>query len=86
MEGVVRTALLIIGWLAFFVVLIFVIGLKWATMVFPIGPTLFFLQGRTCWIGLAVAVPFVVLFNLIVMDYVMAVIWAEPLIPFFSTC
>ncbi len=85
MEGVVRTALLIIGWVAFFVVLIFVIGLKWATMVFPIGPTLLFLQGRTRWIGLAIAVPFVVLFNLIVMDYVMAVIWAEPLIPFFST-
>ena len=85
MEGVVKTALLIIGWVAFFVLLIFVIGLKWATMVFPIGPTLLFLQGRTRWIGLAVAVPFVVLFNLIVMDYVMAVIWAEPLIPFFST-
>lgn len=84
MEGVVKTALLIIGWVAFFILLIFVIGLKYATMVFPFGPTLLFLHGRTRLIGVAVAVPFVVLFNLVVMDYVMAVIWAEPLIPFFS--
>lgn len=84
MEGVVRTGFLIVGWVTLFVVLIFVIGLKWATMIFPIGPTLLFLNGRMRWIGLAIAVPFVVLFNLIVMDYVMAVIWAEPLIPFFS--
>ena len=85
MAGVRRTAMLIFGWVIIFVVLIFVIGLKWATMIFPLGPTLLFLEGRTRWIGAAVAVSFVVLFNLIFMDYVMAVIWPEPLIPFFST-
>ena len=67
-----------------FVALIFLIGLKYATMLFPLGPTLFFLEGRTKWIGVGVALVFVALFNLIVMDRVMAVIWPEPLIPFFS--
>ena len=84
MAGVGRTAALIFGWVIVFIALIFLIGLKYATMVFPLGPTLLFLHGRTRWIGLVIAVSFVVLFNLIVMDYVMAVIWAEPLIAFFS--
>ena len=85
MVGVRRTAMLIFGVVAIFIVLIFVIGLKYATMLFPLGPTLLFLQGRTRWIGAAIAVSFVVLFNLLVMDYVMAVIWSEPLIPFFAS-
>ena len=84
MAGARRAAWLIFGMLAVFVALIFLIGIKYATMLFPLGPTLFFLQGRTRWIGAAVAVAFVVAFNLIVMDYVMAVIWPEPLIEFFS--
>ena len=85
MEGVRRTAMLIFGLVAVFIVLIFLIGLKYATMLFPLGPTLLFLHGRTRWIGAVIAVSFVILFNLIVMDYVMAVIWAEPLIAFFSS-
>ena len=85
MVGVRRTAILIFGVVALFIVLIFIIGLKYATMLFPLGPTLLFLQGRTRWIGAAIAVSFVVLFNLLVMDYVMAVIWSEPLIPFFAS-
>ena len=85
MAGASRAAWLIFGMLAVFVALIFLIGIKYATMLFPLGPTLFFLQGRTRWIGAAIAVSFVVAFNLIVMDYVMAVIWPEPLIAFFSS-
>ena len=84
MAGARRAAWLIFGMLAVFVALIFLIGIKYATMLFPLGPTLVFLQGRTRWIGAAVAVAFVVAFNLVVMDYVMAVIWPEPLIEFFS--
>ena len=84
MAGARRAAYLIFGMLAVFVALIFLIGIKYATMLFPLGPTLFFLQGRTRWIGAAIAVAFVVAFNLVVMDYVMAVIWPEPLIEFFS--
>ena len=84
MAGVKRTAIIIFAFMGVFLALIFLIGLKYATMLFPLGPTLFFLEGRTKWIGVGVAFVFVVLFNLIVMDRVMAVIWPEPLIPFFS--
>lgn len=84
MAGARRTGALLFGIIAVFVALIFLIGIKYATMIFPLGPTLLFLEGRTRWIGAAIAVSFVVAFNLIVMDYVMAVIWPEPLIGFFS--
>lgn len=84
MAGARRTGALLFGIIGVFVALIFLIGIKYATMIFPLGPTLLFLEGRTRWIGAAIAVSFVVAFNLIVMDYVMAVIWPEPLIGFFS--
>lgn len=85
MAGARRTGALLFGIIGVFVALIFLIGIKYATMIFPLGPTLLFLEGRTRWIGAAIAVAFVVAFNLIVMDYIMAVIWPEPLIGFFSS-
>ena len=85
MAGARRTGALLFGIIGVFVALIFLIGIKYATMIFPLGPTLLFLEGRTRWIGATIAVAFVVAFNLIVMDYIMAVIWPEPLIGFFSS-
>lgn len=85
MAGARRTGALLFGIIGVFVALIFLIGIKYATMIFPLGPTLLFLEGRTRWIGAAIAVAFVVAFNLVVMDYIMAVIWPEPLIGFFSS-
>jgi hypothetical protein len=47
--------------------------------------TYFLLEGRARKLGMPIAFVFVIAFNLILMDRIMAVIWPEPLIGFFST-
>lgn len=85
MEGARQTGFLVGGILAVFVALIYLIGLKYATMLFPLAITYFLLEGRARKLGMPIAFVFVVAFNLILMDRIMAVIWPEPLIEFFST-
>ena len=84
MEGARRTGLLVFGILSVFVFLIYMIGLKYATMLFPLAATYFLLEGKARKLGMPIAVVFVLAFNFILMDWVMAVIWPEPLIEFFS--
>ena len=64
MAGARRTALLMSGVIAVFIALILVIGPRYATIVFPIGPALLFLEGRMRWIGAAVGVALLAAFNL----------------------
>ena len=64
MAGARRTALLMSGVIAVFMALILVIGPRYATIVFPIGPALLFLEGRMRWIGAAVGVALLAAFNL----------------------
>ena len=85
MEGARQTGFLVGGILAVFVALIYLIGLKYATMLFPLAITYFLLEGRARKLGMPIAFAFVIAFNLILMDRIMAVIWPEPLIEFFST-
>jgi TctA family transporter len=85
MEGARRTGFLVGGILAVFVALIYLIGLKWATMLFPLAITYFLLEGKARKLGMPIAFVFVIAFNLILMDRIMAVIWPEPVIGFFST-
>ena len=44
--------------------LLHVIGLRYASILFPLGPTLLFLEGRTRWMGAAVGVALLGAFNL----------------------
>ena len=67
-----RTALLMAAMVAVFMALISVIGLRYAVILFPLGPTLLFLEGRTRWIGAGVGVALVALFKLLILDYLLA--------------
>ena len=68
MEGARKTALLMSGMIAVFMALLLLAGLKYATIIFPLGPTLLFLKGRTRWIGATVGVAFMAAFNLAFLD------------------
>ena len=58
-----RTALLMAAMMAVFMALLHVIGLRYATILFPLGPALLFLEGRTRWIGAGVGVALLAAFN-----------------------
>lgn len=58
-----RTALLTAAMMAVFMALLHVIGLRYATILFPLGPALLFLEGRTRWIGAGVGVALLAAFN-----------------------
>ncbi len=58
-----RTALLMAAMMAVFMALLHVIGLRYATILFPLGPALLFLEGRTRWIGAGVGVALLATFN-----------------------
>ncbi len=62
--GVRRTALLMAAMVAIFMALLHIIGLRYASILFPLGPTLLFLEGRTRWMGAAVGVALLAAFNL----------------------
>ena len=64
MPGTRRTALLMAAMVAFFMALLHIIGLRYASILFPLGPTLLFLEGRTRWVGAAVGVALLAAFNL----------------------
>ena len=49
---------------AVFMALLHIIGLRYASILFPLGPTLLFLEGRTRWMGAAVGVALLAAFNL----------------------
>jgi putative tricarboxylic transport membrane protein len=83
MAGIRTTALLVFGLVGAFIVLIFLIGLKYATPLFAIAVPLTLMEGRARWYGALAGFGFVTLFNYVLMDRIMAVIWYEPLIPLF---
>jgi TctA family transporter len=83
MAGIRTTAYLVFGLVGAFILLIFLIGLKYATPLFAAAVPLTLLEGRARWYGAIAGVGFVTLFNLVLMDRIMAVIWYEPLIPLF---
>ena len=62
--GVRRTALLMAAMVAIFMALLHIVGLRYASILFPLGPTLLFLEGRTRWMGAAVGVALLAAFNL----------------------
>ena len=64
LPGARRTALLMAAMVAVFVALLHVIGLTYAAILFPLGPTLLFLEGRTRWIGAGVGVALLAAFSL----------------------
>lgn len=64
MEGARKTGLLMASMVAVFTALVHAIGPGYASILFPLGPTLLFLKGRTRWTGAAVGVVFVAAFNL----------------------
>ena len=70
--GAQRTTLLMVAMVAVFMALLHVIGLRYAAILFPLGPTLLFLEGRTRWVGGGVGVALVALFKLLVLDYLLA--------------
>ena len=65
LPGARRTALLMAAMVAVFVALLHVIGLRYAAILFPLGPTLLFLEGRTRWIGAGVGVALLAAFSLV---------------------
>ncbi len=58
-----RTALFMAAMMAVFMALLHVIGLRYATILFPLGPALLFLEGRTRWISAGVGVALLAAFN-----------------------
>ena len=64
LSGARRTALLMAAMVAVFMALLHIIGLRYASILFPLGPTLLFLEGRTRWIGAGVGVALLAAFNL----------------------
>ena len=64
MPGTRRTALLMAAMVAVFMALLHIIGLRYASILFPLGPTLLFLEGRTRWVGAAVGVTLLAAFSL----------------------
>ena len=64
LPGARRTAMLMIAMVAVFLALLHVIGLRYASMLFPLGPALLFLEGRTRWIGAGVGVALLAAANL----------------------
>ena len=71
MEGARKAALLMASIAAVFVALVHVIDLRYAAMLFPLGPTVLFLKGRMRWIGAAVGLSSVAVFKLLVLDYLL---------------
>ena len=62
--GARGTALLMAAMVAVFMALLHIIGLRYASILFPLGPMLLFLEGRTRWMGAAVGVALLAAFNL----------------------
>ena len=85
MDGARKTGFLVAGILGIFVLLVFLIGLKYATMLFPLPVTYFLLEGRARKLGMPIAFAFVLLFNMVLMERIMAVIWPDAIISFFNS-
>ena len=64
LPGARRTALLMVAMMAVFLALLHVIGVRYASILFPLGPALLFLEGRTRWVGAGVGMVLLAAFNL----------------------
>ena len=80
MAGMKSAAVLVGGLLAAFVVLAMIVGLLYASILLALlGPVLL-LSGRLRWIGGGLAAVVVAVFSFVLLDYLMAVIWPQPVI------
>ena len=64
LPGARKTALLMAAMVVVFLALLQVIGVRYASILFPLGPALLFLEGRTRWIGAGVGVALLAAFSL----------------------
>ncbi len=80
MAGTRTAGLIVVGLLAGFVVLAMIVGLSLAAICLALlGPVLL-LSGRLRWIGGVLAAAVVAVFSYVLLDYLMAVIWPQPII------
>ena len=80
MAGMKSAAVIVGGLLAAFVVLAMIVGLQYASILLALlGPVLL-LSGRLRWIGGGLAAVVVAVFSFVLLDYLMAVIWPQPVI------
>ena len=80
MAGMKSAAVIVGGLLAAFVVLAMIVGLQYASILLALlGPVLL-LSGRLRWIGGGLAAGEVAVFSFVLLDYLMAVIWPQPVI------
>ena len=80
MAGMKSAAVIVGGLLAAFVVLAMIVGLQFASILLALlGPVLL-LSGRLRWIGGGLAAVVVAVFSFVLLDYLMAVIWPQPVI------
>ena len=80
MAGMRSASLIVVGLLTAFVVLAMIVGLQYAAILLALlGPALL-LSGRLRWIGGGLAAVVVAVFSFVLLDYLMAVIWPQPVI------
>ena len=80
MAGMKSAAVIVGGLLAAFVVLAMIVGLQYASILLALlGPVLL-LSGHLRWIGGGLAAVVVAVFSFVLLDYLMAVIWPQPVI------
>lgn len=80
MAGMRSAALIVVGLLATFVVLAMIVGLQFASIFLALMGPVLLLSGRLRWIGGALAGVVVAIFSYVLLDYLMAVIWPQPII------
>ena len=80
MAGMRSAALIVVGLLTAFVVLAMIIGLQYAAVILALMGPVLLLSGRLRWIGGGLAAAVVAVFSYVLLDYLMAVIWPQPVI------
>ena len=80
MAGMKSAAVIVGGLLAAFVVLAMIVGLQYASILLALSGPVLLLSGRLRWIGGGLAAVVVAVFSFVLLDYLMAVIWPQPVI------